>query len=521
MTGFGRASVRRRQAGGCASRSGRSTTAALDVKVRSRELDAVLRGRRSSARCAARGRAGRGHGPASATRSSAGAAGIDEERVRARSRGAGAAAPGAGDRPSRSIWPPSAAFMRRPARRGGPTGESLWQALRPAVDEALAELRGDARRREGERWPPISSAHRARLVALVASLRRRDRRRCPTRSRAGWRSGWRRCGGQAGVEPAAWPRRWRCWPSAWTSAEELVRLDTHLGAPRASCWRGAGRRWGGSWTSSSRRSAASSTPSASKAQDAERLGPGHRRQGRAGEDPRAGAEYRVMSRDGRLRSPHARHPDGHLVPVGRGQDHPGAPAGRARSSCTSRSRTPRARRAPASATASTTSSSPTTSSRAWSSAQRVRRVGGGARQPLRHRHRTRSTARIEEGNDCLFDIDYQGGAQIRRQWPKDSVLVLHPAAVDGRAGAPAAPARHRRARGDRAPAGDGAQGAGALRRIRLPGGERRPREGAQASCASIYVAARCARRAPRALRPRRCWRRSPARDRDGRPPTSQ
>jgi guanylate kinase len=31
---------------------------------------------------------------------------------------------------------------------------------------------------------------------------------------------------------------------------------------------------------------------------------------------------------------------------------------------------------------------------------------------------------IEEGKDCLFDIDYQGGQQIRQQWPKDSVLCF-------------------------------------------------------------------------------------------------
>lgn len=31
---------------------------------------------------------------------------------------------------------------------------------------------------------------------------------------------------------------------------------------------------------------------------------------------------------------------------------------------------------------------------------------------------------VEEGLDCLFDIDYQGGQQIRRQWPQDSVLVF-------------------------------------------------------------------------------------------------
>jgi guanylate kinase len=31
---------------------------------------------------------------------------------------------------------------------------------------------------------------------------------------------------------------------------------------------------------------------------------------------------------------------------------------------------------------------------------------------------------LEDGNDYLFDIDYQGGAQIRRQWPQESVLVF-------------------------------------------------------------------------------------------------
>jgi guanylate kinase len=31
---------------------------------------------------------------------------------------------------------------------------------------------------------------------------------------------------------------------------------------------------------------------------------------------------------------------------------------------------------------------------------------------------------IEEGLDCLFDIDYQGGSQIRQKWGKDSVLCF-------------------------------------------------------------------------------------------------
>jgi len=31
---------------------------------------------------------------------------------------------------------------------------------------------------------------------------------------------------------------------------------------------------------------------------------------------------------------------------------------------------------------------------------------------------------LEDGKDYLFDIDWQGGAQIRRQWPEESVLVF-------------------------------------------------------------------------------------------------
>ena len=31
---------------------------------------------------------------------------------------------------------------------------------------------------------------------------------------------------------------------------------------------------------------------------------------------------------------------------------------------------------------------------------------------------------LEDGKDYLFDIDYQGGAQLRRQWPEESVRVF-------------------------------------------------------------------------------------------------
>ena len=31
---------------------------------------------------------------------------------------------------------------------------------------------------------------------------------------------------------------------------------------------------------------------------------------------------------------------------------------------------------------------------------------------------------LEDGTDYLFDIDWQGGRQIRQQWPNDSVLIF-------------------------------------------------------------------------------------------------
>jgi guanylate kinase len=122
-----------------------------------------------------------------------------------------------------------------------------------------------------------------------------------------------------------------------------------------------------------------------------------------------------------------------------------------RSGCRFRSSYTTRRRARASRTASTTSSSPRMSSRAWSS---------GTSSPSGRSCTVTATAQpstpvnraLEDGNDYLFDIDYQGGAQIRRQWPQDSVLVfILPPSMAG-ARAPAAPPRHRRARGDRAPA---------------------------------------------------------------------
>ena len=117
----------------------------------------------------------------------------------------------------------------------------------------------------------------------------------------------------------------------------------------------------------------------------------------------------------------------------------------------------------------------------WSSATSSP-SGRGPRQPLRHRRPHRQPrARGRQG----LPVRHRLPGRARRSGGsgrRESVLVLHPAALDGRARAAAAPARHRRARGDRAPAGHGQARARALRRVRLPGRERQPRHARSRSC---------------------------------------
>src|SRR4029077_10474218 len=87
---------------------------------------------------------------------------------------------------------------------------------------------------------------------------------------------------------------------------------------------------------------------------------------------------------------------------------------------------------------------------------------------------------------------------------------VYPAAVDGRARAPAPASRHRRARGHRAPSGHGDARARALRRVRLSGGERQPRDRAQG--AGVDLRRRPLRAtAPRPLRSRAAHGSEPAR----------
>ena len=62
-------------------------------------------------------------------------------------------------------------------------GEALWEALRPAMDAALAELIA-TRQQEGRALAADIGGHRDRLVELAAACARR-RCRWPTVSPAG------------------------------------------------------------------------------------------------------------------------------------------------------------------------------------------------------------------------------------------------------------------------------------------------------------------------------------------------
>jgi uncharacterized protein (TIGR00255 family) len=126
--------------------------------------------------------------------------------------------------------PPSleavAAFMSS-AGGGGLEGEALWEALRPGVEKALAELVA-TRRREGEALAEDLGGRIARLGALVAQIRaaaaalpERFARRIEERLAA--------LKGQPGFEPARVAQEAALMAERLDVSEELVRLETHLG----------------------------------------------------------------------------------------------------------------------------------------------------------------------------------------------------------------------------------------------------------------------------------------------------
>ncbi|HVU53216.1 MAG TPA: YicC/YloC family endoribonuclease [Polyangia bacterium] len=126
--------------------------------------------------------------------------------------------------------PPSleavAAFMSS-AGAGGLEGEALWEALRPGVEQALAELI-TTRRREGAALAQDIGGRIARLAELVAQLRvaaaalpARFARRIEERLAA--------LKGQPGFEPARVAQEAALMAERLDVSEELVRLETHLG----------------------------------------------------------------------------------------------------------------------------------------------------------------------------------------------------------------------------------------------------------------------------------------------------
>jgi uncharacterized protein (TIGR00255 family) len=118
-----------------------------------------------------------------------------------------------------------AAFMSAGAG-GGLEGEALWEALRPAVEQALAELVA-TRRREGAALGEDLAARVARLGELVAQIRtaaaalpERFARRIEERL-AGLRD-------QPGFEPGRIVQEAALMAERLDVSEELVRLETHL-----------------------------------------------------------------------------------------------------------------------------------------------------------------------------------------------------------------------------------------------------------------------------------------------------
>jgi uncharacterized protein (TIGR00255 family) len=119
-----------------------------------------------------------------------------------------------------------AAFMSA-GRAGGLEGEALWEALRPAVEKALAELVA-TRRREGAALGEDIRARVARLGALVGQLRaataalpERFARRIEDRLAA--------LREQPGFEPGRVAQEAALMAERLDVSEELVRLETHLG----------------------------------------------------------------------------------------------------------------------------------------------------------------------------------------------------------------------------------------------------------------------------------------------------
>ena len=223
MTGFGRASVEaadRRLRVEIRSVNHRG----LDIKVRGSELDAyceveVARAIRASVERGAVTVHVRDE-------SSAAAAGVDEARVR------GVYEVLERLRQELRIEQPVdlatiGAFMTASGTGVQAEGDSLWQALRPAVIAALAELVA-TRRREGDALAADLEAHRAQLAALASSLRQATAT-LPDKFARRLEERLAVLSGQVGVDAGRVAQEVALAAERLDVAEELVRLDTHLG----------------------------------------------------------------------------------------------------------------------------------------------------------------------------------------------------------------------------------------------------------------------------------------------------
>jgi uncharacterized protein (TIGR00255 family) len=106
-------------------------------------------------------------------------------------------------------------------------GEALWETLRPALNQALEELRA-MRAREGAALAVDLQARRARLVELGAALRTRAAT-LPERFAQRLEERLASAGRIAGVDPARLAQEVAVMAERLDVSEELVRLETHLG----------------------------------------------------------------------------------------------------------------------------------------------------------------------------------------------------------------------------------------------------------------------------------------------------
>ena len=117
------------------------------------------------------------------------------------------------------------AFMES-ARGGGLAGEALWEALRPAVAEALGQLAA-MRAREGEALAADLRGRRERLVELAASLRA-GAGKLPQKFAERLQDRVANLARDVAVDGGRLAQEVALMAERLDVTEELVRLDTHL-----------------------------------------------------------------------------------------------------------------------------------------------------------------------------------------------------------------------------------------------------------------------------------------------------